>query len=90
MATAESTRDIPGVVDIPNVEHVIHFNLPRDVQEYVHRMGPQYGQPQLATSLVESNQGLPEWLLSDEQGYEGGFTELNCWVQVRENIGRHT
>ena len=55
VATGPSTRDIPGVMDIPNVEHIINFNLPRDgragEQEYVHRMGPHYGQPQLATSL---------------------------------------
>ena len=26
-------------LDIPNVKHVINFDLPSDVEEYVHRIG---------------------------------------------------
>ena len=26
-------------LDIPHVKHVINFDLPNDVQEYVHRIG---------------------------------------------------
>ena len=26
-------------LDIPNVKHVINFDLPNDIEEYVHRIG---------------------------------------------------
>lgn len=26
-------------LDIPNVKHVINFDLPSDIEEYVHRIG---------------------------------------------------
>ena len=35
VATAVATRGL----DIPNVAHVINYDLPKDVDEYVHRIG---------------------------------------------------
>merc|ERR1719317_1270391 len=75
VATAVAARGL----DIPNVKHVINFDLPGDVEEYVHRIGRtgRMGNLGLATSffndknrnlvkdlIVESNQELPSWLES--------------------------
>jgi len=73
VATSVATRGL----NIPNVKHVINFDMPSDVEEYVHRIEIM-GNPALATSFfnekdrnltkdlvelfVESNQKLPEWL----------------------------
>lgn len=40
-------------IDIPNVKHVINFDLPNDIEEYVHRIGRtgRVGNLGLATSL---------------------------------------
>ena len=40
-------------LDIPNVKHVINFDLPNDIEEYVHRIGRtgRVGNLGLATSL---------------------------------------
>jgi ATP-dependent RNA helicase DDX3X len=35
VATAVAARGL----DIPNVKHVINFDLPSDIEEYVHRIG---------------------------------------------------
>lgn len=35
VATAVAARGL----DIPNVKHVINYDLPNDVDEYVHRIG---------------------------------------------------
>ena len=35
VATAVAARGL----DIPNVKHVINFDLPSDIDEYVHRIG---------------------------------------------------
>lgn len=49
MATAVAARGL----DIPNVRHVINFDLPSDVDEYVHRIGRtgRVGNIGLATSF---------------------------------------
>ena len=36
VATAVAARGL----DIPNVAHVINYDMPDDVDEYVHRIGP--------------------------------------------------
>ena len=35
VATAVAARGL----DIPNVKHVINYDLPNDIDEYVHRIG---------------------------------------------------
>lgn len=35
VATAVAARGL----DIPNVKHVINFDIPNDIEEYVHRIG---------------------------------------------------
>lgn len=48
-------------LDIPHVRHVINFDLPSDVEEYVHRIGRtgRMGNLGVATSFFnDSNRGL--------------------------------
>ncbi|VDP88572.1 unnamed protein product [Echinostoma caproni] len=57
IATAVAARGL----DIPNVKHVINFDLPSDIEEYVHRIGRtgRMGQPGSATSFFsERNQNV--------------------------------
>uniref|UniRef100_A0A452UQ18 RNA helicase n=1 Tax=Ursus maritimus TaxID=29073 RepID=A0A452UQ18_URSMA len=79
VATAVAARGL----DISNVKHVINFDLPSDIEEYVHRIG------RLATSffnerninitkdlldlLVEAKQEVPSWLenMAYEHHYKG-------------------
>ena len=39
-------------LDIPNVRHVINFDLPSDIEEYVHRIGRTGRVGNLGTYLV--------------------------------------
>lgn len=57
VATAVAARGL----DIPNVKHVINFDLPSDVEEYVHRIGRtgRVGNLGLATSFFnEKNRNM--------------------------------
>jgi len=57
VATAVAARGL----DIPNVKHVINFDMPSDVEEYVHRIGRtgRMGNLGLATSFFnEKNRNL--------------------------------
>ncbi|KAI1307240.1 ATP-dependent RNA helicase DDX3Y [Halotydeus destructor] len=57
VATAVAARGL----DIPNVKHVINFDLPTDIEEYVHRIGRtgRVGNLGLATSFFnEKNRGM--------------------------------
>ena len=57
VATAVAARGL----DIPNVRHVINFDLPSEVDEYVHRIGRtgRAGNTGWATSFYnESNQKI--------------------------------
>ena len=57
MATAVAARGL----DIPNVKHVINFDMPSDVEEYVHRIGRtgRMGNLGLATSFFnDKNRNL--------------------------------
>lgn len=53
VATAVAARGL----DIPNVRHVINFDLPSDIDEYVHRIGRtgRVGNVGLATSFFNDN-----------------------------------
>ncbi|CAH8496535.1 unnamed protein product [Heterobilharzia americana] len=55
IATAVAARGL----DIPNVKHVINFDLPSDIEEYVHRIGRTGRMVEL---LRESKQAIPPWL----------------------------
>jgi len=53
-------------LDIPNVKHVINFDLPSDVDEYVHRIGRtgRMGNLGLATSFFnDKNRNLTKDLV---------------------------
>merc|ERR1719336_694646 len=77
VATAVAARGL----DIPNVKHVINFDLPGDVEEYVHRIGRtgRMGNLGLATSFFnEKNRNLIrdliELLIESNQ-------ELPTWLE---------
>lgn len=62
MATAVAARGL----DIPHVKHVINFDLPSDIEEYVHRIGRtgRMGNLGLATSFFnDRNRNLASGLL---------------------------
>merc|ERR1719414_1469505 len=62
IATAVAARGL----DIPNVKHVINFDMPSDVEEYVHRIGRtgRMGNLGLATSFFnEKNRNLTKDLV---------------------------
>ena len=68
-------------LDIPNVKHVINFDLPSDIEEYVHRIGRtgRMGNLGLATSFFnEKNRNLTkdmvELILESSQ-------ELPGWLE---------
>ena len=54
VATAVAARSL----DIPNIEHVVNYDMPTDVDEYVHRVGHtgRVGNIGLATSFFEPQQ----------------------------------
>lgn len=63
MATAVAARGL----DIPNVKHVINYDMPNDIDEYVHRIGRtgRAGNLGVATSfMTEKNRNLSRDLLS--------------------------
>lgn len=54
-------------MDIPNVKHVVNFDLPSDIEEYVHRIGRtgRVGNLGLATSFCnERNRNVCKDLLN--------------------------
>ena len=54
-------------LDIPNVKHVVNFDLPSDIEEYVHRIGRtgRVGNLGLATSFCnERNRNVCKDLLT--------------------------
>lgn len=62
VATAVAARGL----DIPNVRHVVNFDLPSDIEEYVHRIGRtgRVGNLGLATSFFnEKNKNLTRDLM---------------------------
>lgn len=63
VATAVAARGL----DIPNVKHVINFDLPSDIEEYVHRIGRtgRVGNVGVASSMfnVEKNRNVAPELL---------------------------
>jgi len=88
VATAVAARGL----DIPNVKHVINFDLPGDVEEYVHRIGRtgRMGNLGLATSFFnDKNRNLVKDLI--ELIVESN-QELPSWLESmaldsRNNFG---
>jgi ATP-dependent RNA helicase DDX3X len=78
-------------LDIDNIAHVINFEMPTDIDDYVHRIGRtgRAGKPGLATAFVgeenmniigklvdileESQQTVPDWLLSLKSPSKFGY-----------------
>jgi len=53
-------------LDVPNVAHVINYDLPKSIEDYVHRIGRtgRAGKAGIATAFfTESNQPLAKGLL---------------------------
>jgi len=88
VATAVAARGL----DIPNVKHVINFDMPSDVEEYVHRIGRtgRMGNLGLATSFFNDKnrnlvKDLVELIIESNQ-------ELPSWLEAmsmdsRNNFG---
>ncbi|XP_074657738.1 ATP-dependent RNA helicase DDX3X-like isoform X2 [Tubulanus polymorphus] len=77
VATAVAARGL----DIPNVKHVINFDLPSDIEEYVHRIGRtgRVGNPGLATSFMnEKNRNITKDLL---QSLVDAKQEVPSWLE---------
>lgn len=86
VATAVAARGL----DIPNVKHVINFDLPSDIEEYVHRIGRtgRVGNLGLATSFFnEKNKNIVkdmvELLVEAKQ-------EVPSWLESMAYEVRHT
>merc|ERR1719348_1335446 len=78
VATAVAARGL----DIPNVKHVINYDMPSDIEEYVHRIGRtgRVGNLGLATSFInEKNKNvvrdLCELLTESDQ-------EVPSWLEA--------
>merc|ERR1719509_487134 len=87
VATAVAARGL----DIPNVKHVINFDMPGDVEEYVHRIGRtgRMGNLGLATSFFnDKNRNLVKDLV--ELVVESN-QELPSWLEAMglENRGNY-
>jgi superfamily II DNA/RNA helicase len=86
VATAVAARGL----DIPNVKHVINFDLPSDIEEYVHRIGRtgRVGNLGLATSFFNDKnknivRDLCELLIEAHQ-------EVPTWLESMSYESRHT
>ena len=71
-------------LDIPNVKHVINFDLPSDIEEYVHRIGRtgRMGNLGLATSFFNDKnrnlaKDLVELILESSQELPGWLESMS-------------
>uniref|UniRef100_A0A8D8Q646 RNA helicase n=1 Tax=Cacopsylla melanoneura TaxID=428564 RepID=A0A8D8Q646_9HEMI len=84
VATAVAARGL----DIPHVKHVINFDLPSDVEEYVHRIGRtgRMGNLGLATSFLnDKNRNLVRDLV---ELISESKQELPGWLESMANDSR--
>lgn len=72
-------------MDIPNIKHVINFDLPSDIEEYVHRIGRtgRMGNLGLATSFFNDKnknlvRDLVELVVETKQ-------EMPSWLEMINN-----
>ncbi|CAG7838136.1 unnamed protein product [Allacma fusca] len=84
VATAVAARGL----DIPNIKHVINFDLPSDIEEYVHRIGRtgRMGNLGVATSFFNDKnrnlvRDLVELILETKQ-------EMPLWLESYNNEQR--
>ncbi|KAI3879290.1 hypothetical protein MKX03_024265 [Papaver bracteatum] len=72
-------------LDIPHVAHVINFDLPKDIDDYVHRIGRtgRAGKSGIATAFFnEGNQGISKSLLELlQEGNQAVPTWLNQYAE---------
>lgn len=95
VATAVAARGL----DIPNVKHVINFDLPSDIEEYVHRIGRtgRVGNLGLASSFFncEKNKNvapdLSDLLTESKQEVPDWLNSISREIQHQHQIarGRH-
>ncbi|XP_065179160.1 ATP-dependent RNA helicase DDX3X-like [Sycon ciliatum] len=90
VATAVAARGL----DIPNVKHVVNFDLPSDIEEYVHRIGRtgRVGNLGLATSFFnDKNRNVARDLvdlLSEAKQEVPGWLESMGYESARSGGGR--
>ncbi|KAG1708524.1 ATP-dependent RNA helicase DDX3Y [Nymphon striatum] len=91
VATAVAARGL----DIPNVKHVINFDLPNDIEEYVHRIGRtgRVGNLGLATSFFnEKNRNilrdLMDLVVESKQEVPGWLESLANEMKNQTTTGR--
>lgn len=86
VATAVAARGL----DIPNVKHVINFDMPSDIEEYVHRIGRtgRVGHTGLATSFFnEKNKNIAHELTDI---LHEAKQEIPSWlVSIRDRAQQH-
>ncbi|MCL7023475.1 hypothetical protein MKW94_009659 [Papaver nudicaule] len=72
-------------LDIPHVAHVINFDMPKDIDDYVHRIGRtgRAGKSGIATAFFnEGNQGISKSLLELlQEGNQAVPTWLNQYAE---------
>nr|CAX73096.1 ATP-dependent RNA helicase DDX3Y [Schistosoma japonicum] len=86
VATAVAARGL----DIPNVKHVINYDLPSDIEEYVHRIGRtgRVGNLGLATSFFnDKNRNLARGLV---ELLEEANQAVPPWLKALTGDGRPT
>nr|CAH8830309.1 unnamed protein product [Trichobilharzia regenti] len=86
VATAVAARGL----DIPNVKHVINYDLPSDIEEYVHRIGRtgRVGNLGQATSFFnDKNRNLARGLV---ELLEEANQAVPPWLKAFTNDGRPT
>ena len=76
-------------MDIPNVKHVVNFDLPSDIEEYVHRIGRtgRVGNLGLATSFFNDKnrnicKDLMDILVHSKQEVPGWMDSLTSEVRM--------
>ena len=76
-------------LDIPNVKHVVNFDLPSDIEEYVHRIGRtgRVGNLGLATSFFNDKnrnicKDLMEILIHSKQEVPSWMDSLTSEVRM--------
>ena len=74
-------------LDIPNVKHVINFDLPGEIEEYVHRIG-RTGRVGNLGKISFSQRFSPVWLVGFKSGSCMLVTTLaaDCWNRCTAKI----
>ena len=78
-------------LDIPNVKHVVNFDLPNDIEEYVHRIGRtgrvgNLGELSCCMSVMSARFGLPRYRHWIHEGFS--LCGMNLWFIAIYHSGR--